>query len=139
MEKIRKLTTLFLFFKNNIMNTIDYILKEANISKEDIVEYRKVWICNWCGWKWGWSISDSLESLPYFQTKKKKNLLSDLKILCCLHDYDYFNKNGFIKSNYKLAIRTLQLLHWTSTWKKICIFILMFWWTTLFWHNYYNK
>jgi len=121
------------------MTTIKAILKTANISKDDIAEYRKVWICNWCGWKWGWSISDSLESLPYFKEEKRKNLLKDIKIICCLHDYDFFKKTWFLKSNYKLAIRILQLLHWTTTWKRLLLFILIFWGTTLFWYKYYKE
>jgi len=125
------------------MKTIDYILKESWVDLQELARLKKLWVCNWCGGKWGFNFSKNLESMPYFQSEKKQNLLWDMRTVCDIHDRDFYRGKtikDFIVANYKWWLNLIQLFHWTTSWKRFIIFSLFFFWTTLFWRTYFiNK
>ena len=132
------------------MKTIDLILEKYDFSKEEIINLETKWICNWCGGK-GWfnfsKFLDKISTFKNFNSEKFINFKNDLKIICCIHDYQYStksfykNKNffDFLSYNYQLAINILLLLHWTSVIRRLIVFISVFGWTSLFGWKYFNK
>lgn len=122
------------------MKTIDIILKEAGYTKAFLLKMEKKGICNWVGAKWGIQFTDRLRKYKYFQRTKKKKLLRDMDFIADIHDLDWYYGWGFItfiKSNYDLAIRMCQLLHWTTISARFITFCLFFFSVTLFgWKNY---
>jgi hypothetical protein len=101
------------------MSTIKSIL-EYNFTEEHKEALLSAWIVNWCGGEWAFRFDDFIETnigtLPYFDMKKKRRLLQDLKEICYEHDADFFFKKGFYISNYKMARKVYKLFHWV-TWK----------------------
>ncbi len=123
------------------MKTVEEIIKRNWFTVEELKDCFKKWICNWI-WGKGWINFDKVISwLPYFDTKKWEKLHNDLDLISCIHDYEYFkwwNVLDFLKANFKLSMNVIELLHWTKWYSRLWIFILVFWWTTMFWFKYFN-
>tara|TARA_R110000764_G_scaffold5867_3_gene22763 strand:+ start:5223 stop:5423 length:201 start_codon:yes stop_codon:yes gene_type:complete len=58
-----------------------------------------------------------------FESKKEQSLLDNLDLVSDIHDIEFENATGtnilksiqnFLRANYELIIRILQLLHWTT-------------------------
>lgn len=126
------------------MRTIDKILSKYWISKEFLLSWEKKWICNWCWAKWGFNFSNLLEKLKKlesFKNEKYDKLVEDLKLVCNIHDYQFFNWwcfLDFICYNFQLAINMTRLLHWTWFLRKSIVFVSVFLWTSFFWFKSFN-
>jgi len=139
------------------MKTIDIILQENWYTKEDLLNFEKVWVCNWCWWEWWFNFSKFLEKLINLRENNKilkffilrkydkdklKQLLFDLSLICCIHDKSYNDWKticDFLNANFKLGKNINKLFHWTNSFTRFLIFISVFWWTTIFWYKYFKK
>jgi len=116
------------------MQTIDWIINRSLYTKETLEQCENKGICNWCGWKGGVDFEKLIQALPYFNQEKWKKLLEDLHLICNMHDLDYelwVDFFDFIKANYELAINIYYLLNWTSKFKRILMFLIVFLGTTI--------
>lgn len=124
------------------MKTIDQIITDNWFIRNELIVCKQSGICNWCWWKWGFNFTKALNKIPYFNSNKKQELLFDLSLICNMHDLQY-NKwwtfLDFINYNYILANNVMRLFHWTNSIARMILFVLIFWWTTLFWYKYFNK
>ena len=64
-----------------------------------------------------------MRKMKAFESKKEQSLLDNLDLVSDIHDIEFENITGtnilksiknFLRANYELIIRILQLLHWTS-------------------------
>lgn len=95
------------------MNRI-YKILEYNFTHEVRKSFYGLWICNWIGVKW-LNLEDLIDRfLSYatnFDEKKRTKLIQDLILLSEEHDFEWYFKLWFTKSNIKLAIKTYKLLY----------------------------
>ena len=123
------------------IKTIDKIIKEAWYTKQFLLECRCSGRTNWMGWKWWIQWTDEARKLKGFESSEEQELLNDLDLVSDIHDLDFeagWWIIAYIKANYKLIMRILELLHWTSTFWRITIFCLAFFWLNIFWIKYFN-
>lgn len=97
-----------------------------------------------CWWKWGFDfviIKDKISKLPLVNPEKLDKLYARIEELCKIHDLaydkwtDYFD---FLRANYIFARDLAWLLSWTTKYWRATIFLLAFFWTTLFGRKYFN-
>lgn len=123
------------------MKTIDKIL-EYNFSKKEIESYIEKWIINWCGWNNSFKFDSLCKStIPYlfgFNEEKTFDLYNDIEQICFEHDYDYWNKKWFIKSNLKMSFKLFRLFHWTSLLDRLWIAISTFLILNKYWKKFYE-
>ena len=125
------------------MRTIDNI-REYNLTNNQIIEFKRIWVINWCWWKWWFDFSvicNKIAKLKYFDEKKINKLYDDILILCYEHDIQFFVWNSFIsflKANYKFSIWLVALTHWTVVVERIMIFFTIFTLLSTIWIQYFN-
>jgi len=125
------------------MRTIDKI-KEYNLTNNQIIEFKRIWVINWCWWKWWFDFSvicNKIAKLKYFDEKKINKLYDDILILCYEHDIQFFVWNSFIsflKANYKFSIWLVALTHWTVVVERIMLFLTIFTLLSTIWIQYFN-
>ena len=123
------------------MKTIDRILKEAWYTKEQLLKCELDKKCNGM-WAKGWiQWTDRMRKLKYFKSKKNKTLLINLDYISDIHDIEYIKWGSifkFIRVNYELANRMIELLHWTNILWRLIVFTLCFFWTSTVWARTYN-
>lgn len=129
------------------MKTIDLILQEAWYTREYLLLQRISGRTNGMGWKWGIQWTDELRKLKAFDSEEEHELLNDLDLISDIHDIEFENKDwdtlyksitNFISANYRLIIRIIRLLHWTTTIWRLFIFTLGFFWLNIFGWRYFN-
>ena len=126
------------------MKTIEKIIKKSDIN---LIYLRDRKITNWCGWKWGFNFSlfikKNIAKFKFFNNSKSNDFFKDLKIVCEIHDRDYYiweNFSDFIKANYTLVVNINLLLNWTWIIRRLLVSIIVFWGTTIFgWKYFINK
>ena len=130
------------------MKTINKLLKYKLSKKQKNILLDKK-ICNWCWWKW-WINIDNLfhkfelrvEKLPFINLDKLNLLYKDISQLCSFnHDIDFalgWNLWNYIYANFDFVYKIIKLLHWTSKYARIIIFITLFTWLNLFWRKYFS-
>lgn len=107
------------------MRTIDNILGYT-LTDEQMELVRKAWLYNGV---WGdWEniekvIYENAKLLPWFDDKKAKNLLIDLRKLAFRHDIEYSLKLWFYLANIRFAIWVYYLTHW-SNYKRFALAII---------------
>ena len=124
------------------IKTIDRILKDSNINLHELARLKEMWICNGCWGKWGLNFSENLEALPYFNSDKKQNLLWDMRTVCDIHDRDFYRGEwfiDFIKANWRGWNNLIQLFHWTSSLRRLIIFLGFFLGTSILGWKYFRK
>lgn len=126
------------------MRTVDKLLK-LNLNRKKRRFLTRKGIINWCWGKWGIDFDDVFDYVvskyPKFNTDKAKTLYADFKNLCWEHDIKYWEWNTKIKrilADFRLAYSFFKLLHWTTLWKRIWFFLLVFVWLLKNGHKYYN-
>jgi len=125
------------------MRTIDNI-REYNLTNNQIIEFKRIWVINWCWWKWWFDFSvicNKIAKLKYFDEKKINKLYDDILILCYEHDIQFFIWNSFIsflRANYKFSIWLVALTHWTVVVERIMIFLTIFTLLSTIWIQYFN-
>ena len=123
------------------MKTIDIILKEAGYTKEYLIQTELDWITNWMWSKWGIQWTDEARKFKAFDSVKWQELLDDLDLVSNIHDLEFWKWWGikqFYKSNLDLINRVLILLHWTSTLRRLAVFIIMFFGLNTIWAKSFN-
>ena len=129
------------------MKTIDIILKESGYTKAFLLKQRQSGRTNWMWWKWGIQWTDEMRWLKLFRKQEEQELLNDLDLVSDIHDLDFENANSknifhsiirFIKANYRLIMRIIRLLHWTTVTSRTWLFILSFIWLNTVWIKYFN-
>lgn len=111
------------------MKTIDIILKEAWYTKEHLLEQRRIGKTNGMGRKWWIAWTKQARKFKAFNSNRLEQLLNDLDLVSDIHDLEFGKWGGiikFYKSNLDLINRVLILLHWTSTLRRLLVFIIMF-------------
>jgi hypothetical protein len=122
---------------------------------------------NWCWGEWGFKFSilkNAIKKLPWVNWKELDKVYNEIELWPCKEHDDDFEKGGgiknYLKAKKKLAIKVIKLLQrnlWRIFWKTFItkksrilfmilttpiwrglIFVLIFWWTTLFWFKYFN-
>lgn len=128
------------------VSTIDLILCEEKLSKNELDELRKQRIVNECGAK-GWvNFSSILKHniclFPEFKKEKLSKLIEDLWYVCSIHDLYYYKWNNIlnkIKADYKISKYIFHLLDWTSLWNRLAIVFIVFIWLLRYWGDYFNR
>lgn len=123
------------------MKTIEKILDEAWYTKDYLLEQRRIGRTNGMWGKWGIQWTDKLRKLEAFNSKKEQALLNDLDLVSDIHDIDFEYWGfiiAFIKANYRLILRILMLLRWTTITWRLIISLLAFFWLNIFWIRYFN-
>lgn len=110
------------------MSTIEKIIP-YRINEYQIEYLRNAWIINWIGWEWH-NIEILLLNIIiwayWFDEKKAKKLLSDIRILSYYYDIDVFFRLWFYKANLKFSYRLFKLIHFDKFFHRIWIWILTF-------------
>ena len=111
------------------MKTIEKILK-YNLKEEEIEWLLIGWMINWC-WAKNWFsfdkfMADNVEKLKVFDTKRKQELLCDLKRICYEHDLDFRFQIGFTRANYIMAKKIYRLFYWVPLIKREAIYLAIF-------------
>lgn len=108
------------------MRTINKILGYT-ITPEQISHLRRAGIFNWI-WGEGKNIEAvlraNIELIPGYSLDKAESLFNDIYMLSISHDAEYFFKLGFYRANFRFAKWVFQLLHWSSLWKRVAIFLI---------------
>ena len=71
-------------------------------------------------------MADNVEKLKVFDTKRKQELLCDLKRICYEHDIDFRFQIGFTMANYRMAKKVYKLFHWVPLIKREIIYMIIF-------------
>lgn len=125
------------------MKTIKKLIP-YELTKKQINELTNIWIINWIWWKWWISFNKlfrKIKKIKWFKIKKYENLYNDINTLSIYHDIDFYTWNtikSFIRANYNFSVRVIQLLHWSSIFGRLFIFLILFLWLNIFWIRFYN-
>jgi hypothetical protein len=122
------------------MRTIDKILKlhNSNLVELDVLE--RDWHINWCGWEWiniDDFLREGIHKLKEYDKDLSDKLYEDIRIICLLHDRNYFLKKWFYYSNFLMARDIFLLLNWTSFFDRLFISIWLFFILNKFWKKFY--
>lgn len=124
------------------MKTIDIILKEAGYTKKYLLDCRASWITNWMWAKWWIQFTDVARKFAFAKKPKIAKFLDDLDLVSDIHDLNYLNWEtfkDFFKANMELISRVLQLMWWTSTSRRLIVFIMMFTTLNTIWWKAFKK
>ena len=122
------------------MRTIDLILKKHNLTHSELHQLEKEGVVNWIGWEWknfDDYVKTTIHTLYWYDKAKADELFNDIRTLANLHDYHFYIKNWFYKSNIILAYNLYKLLHWSTIWARLSVAIGVFLITTFAWKKYY--
>ena len=129
------------------MKTIDQILEEAWYTKEFLLKQRKIGRTNGMWGKWGIKWTDKMRKMKAFESKKEQSLLDNLDLVSDIHDIEFENATGtnilksiqnFLRANYELIIRILQLLHWTTISGRLWLSIILNLALNTIWAKYFK-
>ena len=100
---------------------------------------------NWCWWEWGFKFSllkDRLKKVELFNPKKLDSLYLSIETRACNFHDDAFEKGWWIKEFYKANMdfinEIMKILHWTTIFSRLIIFIVLFFWLNTIWIKYFN-
>lgn len=122
------------------MRTIDTLL-EYNFTNEEKKALRDCWIANGIGGDWQnieKTILALVESIPWYDPEKAKQLVDDIRELSIEHDMQFRMKLGFFRSNYKFSKKLYKLTHWW-TWKRILVFLGALYTLCVYGKPFYNR
>lgn len=97
-----------------------------------------------CWIKWGFDfivIKNKIEQLPLVDTNKLDKLYWRIDKLCKSHDKDFeiwWSYLDFLRANYIFSKDLVKQLNWTSFKWRLAVFLLAFFWTTLFGWKAFN-
>lgn len=88
---------------------------------------------NGCGWQWGLRFSmikNWVKKVKFFNPDKVESLYYDIETLCCNPHDEWFSAwwgiTDFYKANMSFINNLLALLHWTTIFSRIIIFVVFF-------------
>ena len=125
------------------MRTVEKYL-DFNLSEDLIKLFTEQKIINWIGWEWGYDFDkliDRIAKIPFFDKTKIDSLHKDINLLANEHDISFYIWNSifaFLKCNYKFSLWIIGILHWTSIWARIIIFISVFLGLSTFGIKFFN-
>jgi len=100
---------------------------------------------NWCWGEWGFKFKLTkkwVKKMTHYDPKKVDKFYYDTEVQCCNpHDIKFSEGWGiidFLKANWGFIQSFLKLLHWTTIFSRIIIFVVFFFGLNIIWINYFN-
>jgi hypothetical protein len=110
-----------------------------------IEEAKKLWIVNGIGWEGGFNFSlffkNNIKQFKEYIPEKWIKLFDDIDYLSIWHDLAYYNWNTLldkIKADYNFSSWVMQKLSWTTFFKRLFVFITIFFILLIAWNKYFN-